>query len=287
MDEQDVATNPVADAGTPAPEAEVVQDELTDGLEAEAVVEDDHEDFEHDGQKYRIPKAVKPLLMMQSDYTRKTQEVAEQRKALEAERATHAEQAEQARKNIVDLAQLYNMNSQLEQFAKVNWEQMWNDDPVKAGALSSQFQALRHHRDQLMGTLQQKEQERVLNAQREAAKRNEEAQAVLKRDIPEWSPELASKLRDFAVSKGGMTAEEVAAVVDPRHVKLLHLAYVGQQLIDKQRQAAKQPPVAAEPVPQVAARTAPARRTLQDMEKAPIEDWVRARNEQLRKAAGR
>src|SRR5215204_3179929 len=43
------------------------------------------EEIERNGKKYKIPTALKSELLMQQDYTRKTQEVAEQRRAIEAE----------------------------------------------------------------------------------------------------------------------------------------------------------------------------------------------------------
>ena len=64
--------------------------------------DDDSEEVEHEGQKYRIPKALKSALMMNADYTRKTQEVAEQRPA---QRATSREEEtpEQRRARIEEL----------------------------------------------------------------------------------------------------------------------------------------------------------------------------------------
>lgn len=283
MDEDNVATNPVADAGTPAPEPEVVETE-TDGLDTEQVVEDDSEEIEHEGQKHRIAKALKPLLMMQSDYTRKTQEVAERRKELDAREATQAEQFKAAQAHIREIAQLTNMDTQLEQYSKLDWQRLWNDDPVQAGQLQGQFLSLRQQKEALVGHLTQKEREQQSKAQQEAAKRLDEAQTVLKRDIPEWSPELANKLRDFATSKGELSPEEAAGINDPRLVKLLHLAYVGSQLIDKQRQAAKPQPAAANPVPTVASRSAPAGR---DPDKMTTDEWVRWREADLRKKAAR
>src|SRR5215216_3195421 len=58
-------------------------------LSAEASAEaDEFEDVDFAGKQYRLPKELKSALMMQADYTRKTQDVAEQRKALEGERET-------------------------------------------------------------------------------------------------------------------------------------------------------------------------------------------------------
>src|SRR5258708_13030373 len=46
---------------------------------------DDTEEVEHEGQKYRVPRAVKPLLMLHSDYTRKAQELADKPRGLDPE----------------------------------------------------------------------------------------------------------------------------------------------------------------------------------------------------------
>ena len=49
------------------------------------------EEVEHEGKKYQIPKPLKGALLMQADYTRKTQEVAEQRRAVEEQQRQYAE----------------------------------------------------------------------------------------------------------------------------------------------------------------------------------------------------
>jgi len=71
--------------------------------------------------------------------------------------------------------------------------------------------------------------------QQEIAKRIEESESVLRRDIKDWSPELESNLQQFAVSKLGFDVDDVkSSKADPRLYKLLHLAYVGNQIIQKQ-----------------------------------------------------
>src|SRR5262249_26454182 len=47
----------------------------------------DHVDIDwEDGQKYRVPKALRDGFLRQADYTRKTQDVASQRRQVEADR---------------------------------------------------------------------------------------------------------------------------------------------------------------------------------------------------------
>jgi hypothetical protein len=67
------------------PRARAGQGEQGSDEESEAI-DPAEEEIEHEGRKYLVPKALKPLLLMQADYTRKTQEVAEQRRAVMAER---------------------------------------------------------------------------------------------------------------------------------------------------------------------------------------------------------
>lgn len=53
----------------------------------------------------------------------------------------------------------------------------------------------------------------------------ERGHAELARDIPGWSPELADELGRFATREFGFTEAELATVIDPRLVKLLHRAH--------------------------------------------------------------
>jgi len=233
----------LAASGASAAETETLE---TEGDEAErlaAEAEDDSEEVEHDGQKYRVPKALKGALLMQSDYTRKTQEVAEQRKALEAEQQRVVQQAQTMQASIREYAQLTHLDEQIQNYSKVDWAAFSQNDPVAAQSEWIRFSQMKDARQGLAGHIQNKERQMASDAERETAKRTEEARAVLAREIPDWSPELAQKLGDFAVSKG-IPAARLATVTNPADVKILRLAWLGQQLIDKQRAAVKPPPPA-------------------------------------------
>ena len=90
----DETTNPEPGVdSTPAPEADAYDDqpsdELADGEQSDepAPVDEDAEEAEYDGKKFTGPKGIKEAILRQADYTRKTQEVAEQRKQVEAQAA--------------------------------------------------------------------------------------------------------------------------------------------------------------------------------------------------------
>lgn len=283
MFENETATNPVAGEDTPAPEQEVEQQaeeiDIQDGGEEsdqQTTQADDTEEFEHDGQKYRIPKAVKPLLMMQADYTRKTQALAEERRAWEQQRA---QQTEATQAHLKDMARLVALDEQLEQFRKLNWDQIWNQDPSQHTRLVQQFNLLKDTRDRVAGELQQKEQKRQEEEQRARATRLSESQALIAREVPGWSPELAAKLTEYAVGKGLTMPLLERIVLDmPQAVKILHTAYVGEQLIAKQKAAARPPAQKPEPVPTVSSSRAPAAK---DPERMSTEEWMRWRNKQV------
>ena len=95
----------------------------TEGEEAEASEpEEETEEVEWDGKKYAVPKPLKAGLMMQADYTRKTQEVAEVRKALETRAAEIDQQAELHRETLTQRVQLEKLSDQLSQFQSLDWD---------------------------------------------------------------------------------------------------------------------------------------------------------------------
>jgi hypothetical protein len=57
----------------------------------------DEVEVEYEGKTYCLPPELRDALLRQADYTRKTQEVAQARKALEAEKAAHDKKSSEAR----------------------------------------------------------------------------------------------------------------------------------------------------------------------------------------------
>lgn len=245
-------SNNPADEVIESPEIES-DESSTESPDASAdPIDDDSEEVEHDGEKYKIPKALKSALMMQADYTRKTQEVAEQRKGIDADRQRFAQEADAHRADIQEYARLVAVDDQLRQFEQVDWQQLSNEDPVQAQQLWMRHAQLKEARQSLAGNLTQREQQRNFEAQQLSAKRMETDRAIVERDIKDWSPDLALKLREFATADGWSQAE--IANVTAAQIKSLHRAYISAQLLQKQAPTAPKSPE-AKPVTRVSGNT--------------------------------
>ena len=134
------------------------------------------------------------------------------------------------------------------------------------------YQQLTQARAEAVQKLQEAENTRGLEAQQSRAKQIEETQAVLMRDIKGWSPEVATKLHNYAIKSLGFTPQEMGQVTDARIVKLIHKAYVGEALTNKP--AAKQQ-VAAKPAT-VIKGNAPIRKNPETMSDPEYAAWRRA-----------
>ena len=171
------------------------------------------------------------------------------------------------------------MQDQLAQYDRLDWNALFQSNPNEANRLQFQYNQLKDQRDGLGRDLTQKQQQRQLNEQQETAKQIEHGRAELAKRIPNWSPETARKVSDFAVKTYGFTAEEVGSIVDPRAVEALYHAQIGKQFLERQRtQSAKPQQPEVQPVPQVGAkRTAPATNLYRVTDP---EKWAEIRNKQ-------
>jgi hypothetical protein len=227
-------------------------------------------ELELDGATHTLPIALKGAFLRQADYTRKTQELADQRRALEAERAAAAG-ASHAR------VQLAAIDHQLSGFRDLDWNTLAQQDPEGAQALWASFQRLGQARAHAAQAAAQHAHGERLKADREAAEAMAETGRALARDIPGWSPELAAKLADYAISQG-VTADELRAASDPRIWKVLHKAFQAEHGAARGDAAAKAPVV--RPAVTVAGAAAGSGGVRDEL---GTKEWMRRRNEQIRK----
>jgi hypothetical protein len=266
--------------------AEIEYDDEGNPIEAEIEAEEEEEVELDDDLKLKLPKSQAEKLRLaalrQADYTRKTQEVAEERKALAAERQALAQADEQemsARANIAII------DRQIQQYENVDWNAAFENDPFEAQKAFARFQLLQRDKEQASTYLDQTRQQRTEAQKQETARLIQEGAAELARDIPEWSPDLSAKLQDFGAKQFGLTQADFNEVYDPRAVKLLHAAYQWHQHQAGQTKAkaiVKQQEVQPAASP---AKKASAPPTGLD-DRLSIDEWNRRREAQLRKKAG-
>jgi len=210
-----------------APELEADTTEATDTQEGETDG-DEWEEVEYDGEQYNLPKKLKDAVLRQADYTRKTQEVAEQRRLVEAHQETlKAQEAafreEQAFNQVAlqDVAEIKAIESTVKQYEAIDWNGLSDSDPVQAQKLWFQFQQQRQKMAEMQTGLQTKFQQFQNAKQQHLQEAMTKAVETLKKDIPNWSPETAKELREAGKANYGFTDTELANVYDPRFVKLL------------------------------------------------------------------
>lgn len=234
---------PAAEGATPEQPTETIDDgselpEIDTG-ELLANPDDDLEEVDwEDGQKYRIPKALKPALMKESDYRKKTMELAEIRKAAEAEREQAQRAAQMSQAEFQAAVDIKTLSDQVEQYEQIDWDTWTDADPFEAQKAWQKYQTILNKRNTLGAQFQQHMQQKAHMSQQETAKRREAILSTVAKEIPNWNPELQTTLESFAEANG-YTKEELSSAAEPRDYKLLRLAHIGQQFLERQKAAAK------------------------------------------------
>lgn len=245
-----------------------------------AMADDDHDEVEHEGQFYRIPRALKGAFLMNADYTRKTQELAEHRRALERDRQGLAQRMEAVHATVEERARLASIEDQMADFAAIDWESLGEEDPRTAQALWARYEAFAEARDRYVWSLSQREHHSRAEVEREIAEQLAETGRVLAAEIDGWSPDVASKLVEYA-GAFGVTLDELREVADPRLWKILHRAHLGDELV-KQRDSAKRNEQlqSVRPAIQVSGGSAMAGGVRDELGAG---EWMRRRNDQVLK----
>lgn len=251
-DNQSVAEEPITTSTT-----EAENDQASpDAASTEVVAEDELGELDVDGEKFALPKKVAERLqserMMNADYTRKTQALAEDRRQLESHEQALAKQYEAQKQFLEDHAKVHAIQDQLAEYEKVNWPELIQNDPIKA-------MELQHYRDQLnaklnaaQGSIAQKQQQLALDEQQSFAKQVQEAKAYVEREIPGWNEQRDNQLHAY-VQSIGLNGAEISRfmVKNPALFSVMHKAELYDQLVKKQPAKQTQQTPQAKPVPKV------------------------------------
>jgi len=277
-------SNTAANAGDtqvePGTETEVTEgDELAEGNGEQ--LEPELADVEYEGKAYKLPPELKDALLRTADYTRKTQEVAEQRKSVEA-RMAEADKAYQTSQDVLEArAAIMNIDGALKNYENVNWQQLENEDPMAAMSHWRQYQQLQQQRGQVAQYLDKTQAELSEKVAQETDKRLRETRAFAEKELKGWSPDLDNKITEFATKELGFTVDALRAQYTPQVYRTLYLAHLGHQALQKQAS----PPKPAQqhvqqPLTKVTARANPVA-GLDD--RLSGDEWLKRRNAQLAK----
>lgn len=294
MDElEQLAETPDSEAAAAAAAQEHEQqadnhDAQDDAASQEHAEED--EEIEIGGKKVAMPKSIaaeiKSGTMRQADYTQKTQALADERRQVEAERAQGRQQAEQSQQYIKELSKVHALDAQLAEFRAITpaqWEALSDEDPVQAQKLQFRMSALQQEHHAAAQAVAQKQHENALVEQQSFAKQLQDAEAYVQREIKGWSQERGALVNKFAEAEGVKLDQAFARLIiqQPALIKIMHKAELYDQL--EKKQGAKQPAKPAPPPAPVTRVGASRASAAKDPSKMSSDEWMRHRNEQLRK----
>lgn len=228
--EGDVAEDAAADTGT-EDEPEPQETDTDDQMFLVTV----------DGEEVEVPLSeLVASYSRHGDYTKKTQALAEQRRAVEQQandlKALHTEMSAE-RVEIKKQGERYDaaltglqgiLDQRKAEWAKVDWAELKENDPEQYRDLRVEYLAFQQEQRELAEEQRRREQEKqaeAQQAQKEAAKRFREA---ITKALPEWSDESVRTKDWGAMYKLARSLEfsdeEINATTDPRIFLLLHKA---------------------------------------------------------------
>ena len=252
-------------------------------------LESDDEEIDAAGEKYRVPKKLSAHLkeleqgsLRQDDYTRKTQTVAEERRALESERQQLVAQKQFQQQHVQAVAKVMAIDEQLAKYQALDWNGLTDADPVQAMKLDRQMRDLQSQRTQIVSGIEQTSAQQHQAQQQAIARQRQDAVAQLQRDIKGFgTPEVAKELFEVG-TKYGIQQDEWKNLDDPRLYKLINVARLYEKLVAKQTTEAKPKVAEVKPITRVNPGGGAVSKSISDP-KISVNDFIKLRNQQLRR----
>ena len=225
----------------PEGEDESLEEETEEEEEAEEAEEESEEpDVEEEEELYKVKVdgseqevTLDELLSgysRQSDYTKKTQQIAQERQQMSQLQQQWQQEmiaAQTERQQYIDaLGQVVNQSmTGLEEYANIDWATLKEDDPISYVTRRDEFrdaqERVRAMQEQQAYAVQQQEAE-MQNAIQYRAR---EEMGMMVEKVPEWKDketrqEITKTLREYATGQG-FSPEEISSLIDHRSLIVL------------------------------------------------------------------
>ena len=247
--ETEEATPTEEEESQPVAEDESLEEETEEEEEPEGEEESEETEGEEEEELYavtvngeEVAVSLDELLSgysRQSDYTRKTQEIAGERKGMEElqqQYNSQVAQIQQERQQYMDALTniIAGQGSEIEKFANVNWDELRETDPIEYVTTREQYREAQER-------IQSMQYQQAQVAQAQQAQMNQARHEMLKVErgklveaLPEWGEpgtqkELANTLQTYAKTQG-FTQEELSELIDHRSILVLLKAHKYDQL---------------------------------------------------------
>lgn len=287
---QELSPKPEAKAEAEPTEEAPQPDTETSETEEQAEPAEEFEEWTdpETGKVHKIAKDLKPKLLMQADYTRKAQEVAEQRRQIEAAREEYEREVEFREATWQETAALTNLEQRLAQFQNTDWRRWHLNNPQEAAAAQAEYMSLQGEHSRLANIVQAKRAHIASQREQETASAMTKEIETLSKPNPAlgWDGKFdrtrSAELTQFITKNFGIPPEEQAkAARKAGWVQMANAAKIGLELLAKGKQAAKPAPPQSKPVQTVAAGKT--NTAIVNPDKLSPEEWVKWREKQIAK----
>lgn len=276
------------------PEAQAEGTETEEAVQAEDTVEETDESEDSDQQEEqpqeRLPESIKVKVngeevevtldelargySRQSDYSRKTQQLAEERKAFHAEAEAIRQERAQYATLLGALQQQLQSQQQLDQ--QPDWDRLYDEDPIQATKLERQWRKAQEERHAKLAAIQA-EQQRLGQAFEQQTTEQMKALLIqqaqrLPEIIPEWKDDKVAaegkkQLRGWLADQG-LSEVEINSLTKAEHVAILRKAMLYDMGNRRAQSSVKPQPVATRPVKPGSAANVPGTKSVTDVTRA-------------------
>jgi len=260
------ADNSIADRfdalmGTKPPEEE--PDETDEPIDEEEDVQDTQEEEEREEVEAADPELYKVIIdgeevevsldelqkgySRQSDYTRKTQQLAQQRKEAEALQQDYAQRVEQLNQFAQQIQQQPDIPEPQWTADPQAWERLRHEDPVQFVLEKDAARDREIARQQRQQQVQYLQSEQAQLQQQQFSQHLDGQRQQLNELIPAWSDKETAKsekqeLRKWASDAYGLTEQDLSQAYDARLVKILYDAWSANKTQSQAKQSLKKTP---------------------------------------------
>ena len=228
---------------------EAVEEDVSEELDEEEVSEEEAEEYEE--QEYFTVKIngeeqdvtldeLAAGYSRQSDYTRKTTELANQKKQFEQQQSELLKERENLRLGLEQLNQQLSSDIQNEP-TEEQWTRLYEDDPLEYVRQKDAWRDKREHLARVQQANQELQYKQQLESQQQMQKALAQSQQYLNEAIPEWKDQKFAesdkrKIVKYATSlpeKERFTEAELSQATDHRAILMLRKAMMFDELQTK------------------------------------------------------
>jgi hypothetical protein len=242
------------------PEHQLAREDAPEAEEVEATaesVEPEPElvEVEYNGQMYQVPKELSKGILQEADYTRKTQEVATQRKMLEQSLSTVQLMNQETEFHQAVAEETHNlkvMDNYIRSLKAQNFNDMTAEDGFRQWML---IQQANDQREALSKSIESKHKEFRDTFQRSVSEAKAKTHDLLSKTINGYTPKAFEAVKEYARGQGFVDGVLDSIETDPKASAVLYKAMRFDQLQAEKASAVKKldapviKPGSAKPMP--------------------------------------